>query len=429
MTKNNQTTEYSEQRVAPTAPPTKPNHHPKTPRLRFGGFEGEWEEKKLGEVATFSKGKGLSKKDIVENGKNECVHYGELFTKYNEVIDSIKSKTNTSPTNSRLSKENDILMPTSDVTPNGLATASALSKEGVILGGDILIIRSKNILNKFFAYWVSVHKKEIMRLVVGVTVYHIYGSDLATLKIKFPPLPEQEKIASFLSVVDEWVENLKGQKEDLEKYKKGVMQKLFPAKGEQVPQLRFSGFTGNWEEKKLGEVGEIKTGTTPPTKNKEYYEDGKFLWVTPTDITDSKDIKITERKLSDVGIKKGRLIKGGSVLVTCIASIGKNAILREDGSCNQQINSITPNNKNNVDFIYYLIERFNNKLFAFAGGGGMLILNKKDFSDLKFLFPPLPEQEKIASFLTALDDIIEKTEQKISQAEQWKKGLMQRLFV
>ncbi len=94
-------------------------------------------------------------------------------------------------------------MPTSDVTPNGLATASALDEAGVILGGDILIIRSKHLNNKYFCYFVSAHKHLIMRLVTGVTVYHIYGSDLATLKMKLPSKEEQMKIAGFLSAIDQ----------------------------------------------------------------------------------------------------------------------------------------------------------------------------------------------------------------------------------
>jgi type I restriction enzyme, S subunit len=187
----------------------------------------DWEEKRLGDVTNFMKGKGLSKNDIISNGENACIHYGELFIKYNEVITNIISKTDLEKEKMFLSEKNDILMPTSDVTPNGLATASALSKKDIILGGDILIIRGKDVLNNFFAYWVNINKKKIMRLVSGVTVYHVYGSDMKTLKINLPSFLEQQKIADFLSSIDEVIQLKQDQITGVKEWKKGLMQKLF----------------------------------------------------------------------------------------------------------------------------------------------------------------------------------------------------------
>ncbi len=192
--------------------------------VRFEGFDGEWEDVRLGDVATFHKGKGISKNDISDTGI-ECIRYGELFREYGEVILDIKSKTK-NVYKMILSENNDTLMPTSDVTPTGLATASALSKKGVILGGDILIIRTEKINNIFLSYYIRSHKKDIMKLVTGVTVYHIYASDLKTLKILLPPLKEQQKIAQVLSTADEEIELLKNELEALKEQKRGLMQRL-----------------------------------------------------------------------------------------------------------------------------------------------------------------------------------------------------------
>lgn len=179
----------------------------------------------LGEVATFLKGKGVSKDEISVDGRNKCIHYGELYTRYSEVIKEVISRTNLSIDKSVLSKENDILMPTSDVTPRGLATASALDEAGVILGGDILVIRSSSILNSFLSYYIEAHKKDVMRLVSGVTVYHIYGSDLKNLKIYIPSLSEQKKIAEFLTSVDQIMEL--GKTTKLKEWKRALLQQLF----------------------------------------------------------------------------------------------------------------------------------------------------------------------------------------------------------
>ena len=154
-----------------------------------------------------------------------------------------------------------------------------------------------------------------------------------------------------------------------------------------------------------------------------------FPWVTPTDIGESKDISTSAKMLTKDGLEKGRFIAKNSLLVTCIASIGKNAILRTDGSCNQQINSITPNSDNYVDYLYYLLATNKNELIKHAGAGAMQMLNKKDFSGIKLRFASLKEQQKIADFLTALDQTITAKAEEITKVEEWKKGLMQKMFV
>jgi type I restriction enzyme, S subunit len=198
--------------------------------IRFKADDGsdypDWEEKKLGDVATFSKGKGISKSDIDDDGKFECIRYGELFTEYNEVINKVKSKTNCNE-NMIYSKDNDMLMPTSDVTPYGLSTASALIRSGIILGGDILIIRSNYLFNHFFSYFVSNNKKEIIRLVSGTTVFHIYAKDLKILKINLPSLSEQTKIANFLSSIDSKIEQIDKQLDETKQFKKALLQQMF----------------------------------------------------------------------------------------------------------------------------------------------------------------------------------------------------------
>ena len=197
-----------------------------------------------------------------------------------------------------------------------------------------------------------------------------------------------------------------------------------------APRLRFPDFrdAGEWEVKRLGEIGEIITGTTPSTKMTKYYENGVYPWVTPTDIDEGKDIIETKTKLSEEGLAVGRFVPQHSLLVTCIASIGKNAIIRVDGSCNQQINAITNLSNTDVDFLYYLIEGNNHVLLNAAGQGGMAILNKNDFSNLRFTFPLFPEQQKIADGLSSLDELIELEARQYEALRQHKKGLMQQLF-
>ncbi len=200
--------------------------------IRFKDDNGndfaEWEEKRLGQIADFYKGKGLPKNAIVVDGKFKCVHYGELFTKYSELINEVESRTSIDE-NVFFSKSNDVLMPTSDVTPNGLATASCLREDNVILGGDILVIRQKKVVldGLFFAYYVHINREKVMKLVSGSTVYHLYGSDMKNLDIQIPCMKEQTKIANFLSAIDEQLNQVSKQIEQTTQYKKGLLQQMF----------------------------------------------------------------------------------------------------------------------------------------------------------------------------------------------------------
>ncbi len=201
------------------------------PRLRFPEFvnDGEWEEKELGNLFNFLRGSVFSKADIIENGLNKCIHYGELFTIYKEKITEIKSYTNIE--NGQFSQKNDILMPSSDVTPEGLATASAIFEDGIIIGGDVNLLRPKKEVNSLFvSYFLNLSKKEIIKLVSGTTVKHIYNKDISKLSIKLPKPNEQQKNADCLSSLDEQITQQTKKLQALKEHKKGLMQQLFPTK-------------------------------------------------------------------------------------------------------------------------------------------------------------------------------------------------------
>lgn len=200
-------------------------------QIRFKCDDGkpfpDWEKKKLGEIFDFYRGGLLSKSDLDNRGRNLCVHYGQLFTIYKEVIQHIESRTNIK--DGFKSKIGDILMPSSDVTPIGLATASAILKENVFLGGDMNILRYKKPINSICAsYLLNFEKKKIIELVSGITVRHIYSKDLKRLALCFPnSIEEQEKIADFLTTIDKKIEAVAQQINLTEQFKKGLLQKMF----------------------------------------------------------------------------------------------------------------------------------------------------------------------------------------------------------
>jgi len=184
-----------------------------------------------------------------------------------------------------------------------------------------------------------------------------------------------------------------------------------------------------WEVVELEKVGNIITGSTPKTSNKNFYLNGTRLWASPSDLGKSKEIKTTNTKLTNLGFEQTRLLRARSILVTCIGStIGKIGIAYEEMSSNQQINAVTCNEKNSPDFYYYVLFKMKDKIQKLAGTQAVPLLNKTDFSRIKIPLPPLKEQQKIAEILSTTDEKIEAISSQIEKAKTVKKGLLQKLL-
>lgn len=184
-----------------------------------------------------------------------------------------------------------------------------------------------------------------------------------------------------------------------------------------------------WIVKRLKDVADVITGSTPPTSDLTNYGT-EYLFVSPVDIKDNvKFINNTVTKLSFKGYSLGRAVSAGSPLFVCIGStIGKIAIAGQTLTTNQQINSCIVNNQNNNEFLYYVLLFNANKIRQLAGEQAVPIINKSTFEKISFIVPPLPEQEKIAGILSCWDDGIEKLSALIEKKKIQKKALMQQLL-
>ena len=195
-------------------------------------FSGDWNSSKLGDLFNFKKGKGLSKSDLSESGINKCILYGELYTKYAEIAYEVISRTNSS--DGQLSEPGDILLPASTTTSGiDLANATALSEGGILLGGDINILRPKvRLSSPFLAYFLTHMKKnEISSRAQGITIIHLYGGDLKSIDIVLPStVQEQKKIATVLSAADAEISTLEKKLACLRDEKKALMQQLLTGK-------------------------------------------------------------------------------------------------------------------------------------------------------------------------------------------------------
>jgi len=174
------------------------------PNLRFKEFQGEWEEKRLSEIAELYKGNGISKEQLFDRGE-PCILYGELYTKYkSEVISEVVSKTNIDTKKLVRSKANDVIIPCSGETAEDIATARCVPYDNILLGGDLNIIRLHDTEGSFMSYQLNGKRKyDIAKVAQGVSVVHLYGEHLKGVKTYVPCVEEQKKIARLLSLLDE----------------------------------------------------------------------------------------------------------------------------------------------------------------------------------------------------------------------------------
>ncbi len=400
---------------------TQKNPSHRIPRLRFPEFQeaGEWEEKTLGEVAKFFKGKGLPKSAITTDGKYPCIHYGELFTEYSEVIQSIKNYTNFNK-NVFLSIENDVLMPTSDVTPNGLAKACCIKENNAVLGSDILVIRvdKEKIEGEFLARHIRHLEQKVLQLASGSTVFHLYASSIEKLKLSFPKIEEQRKIADCLSSIDERITLEAQELEQLKAHKKGLMQQLFPAEGETTPRLRFPEFqeAKEWDIIPLGKVAEnLNSKRIPVTESARAKGDVPYYGA--TGIIDHVKDYIFHEDLLCISEDGANLIARNYPIAFSISGkswVNNHAHVLRFSSASTQV--IVENYLNSIN------------LENFLTGTAQPKLNKAKLDIIPIPLPNLKEQQKIADCLSSIDDLINIQTQQLAALKQYKKGLMQQLF-
>ena len=205
-----------------------PKNGAKVPELRFAGFADDWEERKLGELAKFSKGKGYTKGDLIEDGE-PIILYGQLYTKYQTIITDVDTYVDMQE-NSILSEGSEVIVPSSGETSEDIARAAVVDNKGVVLGGDLNIIKpSKKLVSSFLALIISNGKaqKELMKKAQGNSVVHLYNTDLKEVKLFYPDNLEQNKIGNFFKQLDDTIALHQRKLDLLKEQKKGYLQKMF----------------------------------------------------------------------------------------------------------------------------------------------------------------------------------------------------------
>ncbi|MGO0057832.1 restriction endonuclease subunit S [Streptococcus suis] len=404
------------------------------PRLRFPGFTDAWKQRKLGEVATFAKGNGYSKKDLVIEG-SPIILYGRLYTKYETVISEVDTFVSVEDNNNSVvySEGGEVLVPASGESSLDIARASVVAKKGIILGGDINIIRlHSEIFPVFLALTISNGKQQkgLSKRAQGKSVVHLHNSDLKKVDLDFPTLPEQEVIGSFFSDLDQLITLHQRKLDDVKELKKALLQKMFPkGNGNDFPELRFPEFTDAWKQRKLGEVLKernesrspsadvplvsftVENGVTPKTEryNREFLvrdENKKYKF------TQLDDIVYNPANLKFGAIARNKY--GAAVFSPIYVTYG---VLSEAHPLFVEL-IVTSTN-------------FIQRALRYQEGTVYERMAVKSFDLLRseIPLPTLPEQEAIGSFFSDLDQLITLHQRQLDHLKLLKKALLQQMFI
>ena len=403
------------------------------PKIRFKGFDDAWEQRKLGEVAEFSKGSGYSKGDLVEYG-TPIILYGRLYTNYETRISDVDTFVE-AKVGSVYSKGGEVVVPASGETAEDIARAATVDKSGILLGGDLnIVMPNKDINSSFLAISISSGnpQRELAKKAQGKSVVHIHNEEIKNLVLPFPIKDEQNKIASYFCQLDNLITLHQRKCDQMNELKKYMLTKMFPQNGSKVPEIRFDGYTDDWEQRKLGDVCSRVQGN-----------DGRMELPTLTISASNGWMKQEDRFSGNIAGKEQKnytLLHKGELSYnhgnSKLAKYGTVFSLQsyEEALVPRVYHSFKVE-EGNTDFIEYyfatkLPDRELGKLISSgARMDGLLNIGYKEFMGIQLLFPKTKEQECIANYFRNLDNLITLHQHKCNELREIKKYMLKNMFI
>ena len=387
------------------------------PRCFLGSFDFSWEQRKAIDIADYSKGNGYSKGDLTDAG-TPIILYGRLYTKYQFAISEVD--TFAFPRNGAVySQGNEVIVPASGETAEDIARASAVEKSGVLLGGDLNILRPFDFINPLFlalAISNGEPQKELAKKAQGKSVVHIHNTDIQEVTIAYPSRTEQDRIVSVFRQLDNLITLHQRKFEKLTNVKKSMLEKMFPQNGSSYPEIRFKGFTDPWEQRKLGDISEIKTGPFGSTLHADdYVSDGTPIITTEhfktgalprsknglPQVSDSDYKRLTAYTLDD-----------GDIVFSRVGSVDINALItpfQSNWLFSGRVLRVRPQTDISSKFLHTRLETESIKtdIRTRAVGQTMPSINTEILKITPLVLPSsAAEQEQIGSYFAALDNLI-----------------------
>lgn len=405
------------------------------PAIRFAEFAGAWEQRKLGNLGeTYTGLSGKSKEDF-GHGTAKFITYMNVYS--NPVSDPEGTDLIEVDNRQNTVRKGDVLFTTSSETPEEVGMSSVVfeSIENTYLNSFCFGYRPKIEFNNFYLAFLlrsGGFRKNIIFLAQGISRYNISKNAVMNIPIPIPAKEEQEAIGDFFKHLDALLTLHQRKYEKLLNIKKSMLEKMFPKEGEVVPEIRFKGFTGAWEERKLGDIADITGGGTPSTSNNDYW-DGIINWYSPAEISNQIFLNSSQRKITELGYSScsAKMLPRGTVLFTSRAGIGKTAILSAEGCTNQGFQSIVPH-ANELDS-YFIFSRTHElkKYGEVVGAGSTFVeVSGKQMAAMTLMMPPkFNEQKMIGDFFKRLDSILTLHQRKLEMLKNIKQAFLDKMFV
>ena len=394
------------------------------PQLRFAGFDDTWEQRKAVDIADYSKGNGYSKSDLTENG-TPIILYGRLYTKYQFAIDEVDTFA-TPKDGSIYSQGNEVIIPASGETAEDIARASAVEKSGILLGGDLNILRPFNFINPLFlALTISngEPQKELAKKAQGKSVVHIHNSDIQEVTVSFPTRAEQDRIVAVFRSLDNLITLHQRKYDKLTNVKKSMLEKMFPKNGSNVPEIRFKGFSDAWEQRKFDEVFDCTIPNNTLSRAELNYESGSVRNIHYGDIlikygsivdVQNDEIPFATGKSSDDF--KGALLQDGDIIIADTAEDETTGKACEIGN-SQGLDVVSglhtmvcrPRNKMALGYLGYYLnsDAYHHQLLPLMQGIKVLSLSRTNVQKTMVCYPKSKaEQQLIADCFRNLDNLI-----------------------
>lgn len=390
-----------------------------------------WETKKLGEVCGFVRGPfggSLKKQIFVEDGFAVYEQSHAIYNQFDKIryfIDDNKFKEM-----ARFELKPGNLIMSCSGTMGKVAIVPNDVKQGVINQALLLLKPKKPLLNIFLKYWIESNgfQKSLKAYSLGAAIQNVASvKTLKEIQVSIPHIPEQKRIVKILdeafATIDKAKANAKKNLQNSRELFDSCLNEVFANQGE------------DWEEKKIYQLGVVKTGTTPKTSQKENF--GNYIpFIKPAVFNSDGSICYDTEGLSEIGLKKSRHIAEKSILMVCIgATIGKTGFTEKSISCNQQINSLTTKAEYYSKFFYYamLTKSFQADVIKNSGQATLPIINKTKWSNLTIRFPKGKEHQKQFSdrfdkLTTERKKLEANYQQKLTDLEELKKAILQKAF-
>ena len=393
-------------------------------KTEVGIIPEDWEVKKIGDIKS---GSSPSKFNLSEQGeypffKVDDMNYGFKYLNNSKLyFDSYDNN---------LMKLGMIVFPKrgASIFTNKILI---LNKDGYFDTNLMGLICKKGVNNEFLYYFL--YNYELSKIADTSSIPQINNKHIEPLKIQLPPLKEQEKIAEILSTIDSQIEDTEKLIEKSKELKKGLMQKLL-TKGighSEFKKTEVGEIPVEWEVKSISSVSNTMSGGTPNRSKKHYYIDGNISWVKTGELG-AKYIHDTEEKITELAINESsaKLVPSYSVIIAMYgATIGKLSININEVTTNQACCSIICDKDIlSYEYLYYYLDFNKDKLIALGAGGAQPNISQQIIRDFKITVPNVNEQEIIIQILSAIDNKVEKEQNKKQKLEELKKGLMQQLL-